>query len=507
MWDPSVAGARRPPRALSALVFAAVMISCAYFVLGAGHNQNSRFDLTRALVEDGTVVIDRFHDNTHDVSSFEGHWYSDKAPGLALLATVPYALGLRLAQPADRNAPAPWALHGLTLATCSLATAFAAVALLHLLAGLGLGLAPALLAVIGWVLGTNAFAYAGLFLAHQLVAAFLVLALAGVRAAERAAAPRRSWWWAFGAGAAAGAAVLSEFPSAVLVAALGVYGLAVLGVRRTLAFAAGGAIPAAVLAIYNTACFGAPLHLGYQSLANAYFAQGLDTGFLGFQLPDLEITAELLLLEFRGLLPLSPFLVLALPGLWWMIRDPARRRLGVLCTAALVGMIALMSGFPFWNGGAAMGPRHLVPVLPFAIIAVAVAIDRLRARWPRAGLAVAAAPIAASIAICTACVAVAPEFLDVQARQEIVPGMEIPRMDHPIRDLVFPLLARGHVSFKAEIRGGLTYESWAPGHERDAFNLGEVMGLSGKASLLPLFAAWLGLGLAMARQVRREREA
>jgi hypothetical protein len=502
----------RPPRQISALVFALVMVSCAYFVHGAGHNQNSRFDLTRALVEDGTVRIDRFRDNTHDISKFEGHWYSDKAPGLALIATVPYALGLRHAQPADTSEPDPWVLHGLTLVTCSLATALAAVALLRLLAGLGVGLGPSLLAVIGWVLGTNAFAYAGLFLSHQLVASLVVLALAGVRAAELAAsslpapAPaRRGLALAFGAGFAAGGAVLSEFPAVLLAAAIGVYALRALGVRGALAFAAGGIVPAVVLAAYNAACFGDPFHLGYQSLANAHFAEGVGGGLLGFHAPSLGVMAELTLFEFRGLLPLSPFLVLAVPGLWWMARAPALRRLGALCAVSLLGLIVLMSGFPFWNGGAAMGPRHLVPVLPFAIVAVAVSIDRVIAVLPRAGTAAIVAVIAVSIAICTASVAVAPEFFDVQARQAPVPGMDIPRREHPVRDVVFPLLARGHVSFKATQRGGLTYESWLPGHGRDAFNLGEVIGLSGKASLLPLLAAWLGLGIAIARQYRIAR--
>src|SRR5919202_2159871 len=67
--------------------------SYAYFYQGGGWNQNSRFDLTRALVERGTVQIDAYADNTGDKAIFDGHTYSDKAPGQALTAVPPLAIG------------------------------------------------------------------------------------------------------------------------------------------------------------------------------------------------------------------------------------------------------------------------------------------------------------------------------------------------------------------------------------------------------------------------------
>lgn len=488
------------PRALSQLLFALVLVSCAYFVQGAGPNQNSRYGLVRALVEHGTVQIDPYQKTTRDIATAGGHWYCDKAPGLSLVAAVPYALGVRLAQPDDPE-PSGLAMHLLTLATCSLATAIAAVLLLHLLVDLGLGLAASLLAVVAWVLGTNAFAYAGLFVAHQFVAALIVVALAALRAAQRPG--RRAGWLAFAAGFTTGLAVLSELPVALVAVAIGIYALATLGLRRAIPCALGALIPAALLAAYNTACFGGPLHLGYQSLANDYFASAIQSGFLGFDPPDLEIAGELTLFEYRGLLPLSPFLILAVPGVYWMLRDRPSRPLGLLCVLAFTALLALISGFRFWNGGAAMGPRHLVPVIPFLIIPVAFAIDRLCRLAPRAAPALAVALVATSITICTACVAVQPEFFDIQAVQSPAPEIAIPSREHPITQLVFPLLAHGYVSTKASWSGNLTYAMWAPGHDDDAYNLGEALGLHGKASLLPLLAAWTALAIALVRQLRR----
>jgi hypothetical protein len=489
-----------PPRAISRWLFVLVMVSCAYFVQGAGPNQNSRFALARAIVEDHTLAIDRFAASTNDRAVFDYRSYSDKAPGLALVAAIPYAVGGRALQPHDDVQPSPLALHAVTLATCSLATALAAVVLFELLVGLGLGLAPSLLAVVGWVLGTDAFAYATLFYAHQLVAALLVLALGAIHAAARGDA-RASRALAIGAGLALGFAVLSEYPAVVLAAGVAGYAVAHLGVRRAAPLAIGALVPALVLAAYDQTCFGSPLHVGYQSLANPQFAAGIDHGWLGFTPPRAAIVGELVAFEYRGLLPLSPFLALAVPGVAWMLRDRALRPLGVLCGASVVGFVLLMSGYRYWDGGDAMGPRYLVPALPFAIIPVAVAIDRLRARAPRAATIAACVLVGASIAICTAVVAVRPELPDGPVRAP-APELAVPDVAHPLTEIVAPLLAHGYVSQKATHASWISFAGLHAGHDDDAYNLGEAVGLPGAASLLPLALAWLICGVALVRRAR-----
>src|SRR5207248_4649981 len=81
----------RPARAL--LLGAVLLTSYAYFYQGGGWNQNSRFDLVRAIIECHTLSIDAYHGNTQDKAFANGHYYSDKAPGVAFLA-VPIALAM-----------------------------------------------------------------------------------------------------------------------------------------------------------------------------------------------------------------------------------------------------------------------------------------------------------------------------------------------------------------------------------------------------------------------------
>ena len=488
------------PRAVSRWLFVVVLVSCAYFVQGGGANENSRFALSRAIVEQHTLAIDRFAATTNDRAAYDFQSYSDKAPGLSLLAAIPYALGARALQPHDELQPEPLALHAVTVATCALATALAAVVLFELLVGLGLGLAPALLATVGWTLGTNAFAYATLFYAHQLVAALLVFALAAIHAAARDGA-RRSL--VFGAGLALGFAVISEYPAVALAAGLAAYAVVRLGWRRALPLALGALVPAVLLAAYDLSCFDSPVRIGYTSLANQSFAAAIDSGWFGFTAPRAHVVAELLVFEYRGLLPLSPFLALAAPGMVWMIRDRALRPLGILCTVSFAGYLLLMSGYHYWDGGAALGPRYLVPALPFAIVPVAVAIDRLQRRAPRAALAIAGALVAISIAICTAAVAVRPELPDGPVGAPPAPELALPDQAHPLTQAVFPLLAHGYVSQKATRGNWISYAGLHAGHDDDAYNLGEVLGLPGVASLAPLALVWLACGLAIARTARR----
>ena len=94
-------GAKRPMTAaieksfsrwkVASLLGAVTFFSLIYFYEGGGWNQNSRFDLLRAIVEQHTLQIDAYHENTQDKAHFQGHYYSDKAPGLVFLA-VPVAL-------------------------------------------------------------------------------------------------------------------------------------------------------------------------------------------------------------------------------------------------------------------------------------------------------------------------------------------------------------------------------------------------------------------------------
>jgi hypothetical protein len=321
---------RRPETALFVLALGVY----AYFFQAGGWNQNARFDLVRAIVEEHTLVIDDYADNTHDLAFFGGHIYSEKAPGLSILAVPAYAVVHPFA---ERRRPRGRLLHRAaylaTLLTVSLPSAIAVVLLFRV--GVRLGAPPAASAAVAaaYGLATLALPYATLFYAHQLVAALLLGAFSLVldtRSAAREASPARL----VVTGLLLGYAVASEYPAALLAAVIAVYAAAVVRSPTRLGWLVlGGLIPALGLAAYHTAAFGGPFTVPYAASADPNRQGGL---FVGITLPDPRLLGRILFSTERGLLHHTPWLALALPGLVSLIRRRETRREGMACLAAIV---------------------------------------------------------------------------------------------------------------------------------------------------------------------------
>src|SRR3970040_1888806 len=80
------------PRTELILFFVLVFITYSYFPHSASANCRTRFDLVRAIVEQGTFRIDSYHENTIDKAIYKGHYYTDTAPGASFLAVPVYFL-------------------------------------------------------------------------------------------------------------------------------------------------------------------------------------------------------------------------------------------------------------------------------------------------------------------------------------------------------------------------------------------------------------------------------
>ena len=75
------------------LIFLMVVIGYGYFSSERDSNINSRLALVKAIVDEGRFEIDSYHNSelyTTDKSYFNGHYYSDKAIGTAVLGAIAY---------------------------------------------------------------------------------------------------------------------------------------------------------------------------------------------------------------------------------------------------------------------------------------------------------------------------------------------------------------------------------------------------------------------------------
>jgi hypothetical protein len=175
------------------------------------------------------------------------------------------------------------------------------------------------------------------------------------------------------AGLCCGLAISSEYTAAT--AAGGVLALAFLtNWRRGIILMLGAVPPLLLIPTYNWICFGGPLAFGYHHLERPEF-QEMKKGLFGITWPPKASAAYLILLSpERGLFFWTPFLLMLFVGL-----GPLRTRFPKLfwvCSVVVVLHIVCISGYYMPNGGSALGPRHLAPMLPFLMGFTAIGLQR-----------------------------------------------------------------------------------------------------------------------------------
>ncbi len=361
-------------------VFGILVLTLAYVWQSRDWNSASRLMLTYALADRGTIVLDGLDTQTGDKAFTGGHYYSDKGPGYSLVALIPYGLGKTVfglpPHPLGIPGRAHWpADYWVTLGTSGLATA-ASGALLTLLAGrFGASTRAAVVVGLAYGLATPALVYGTLAYGHQ-CAAFALLAAFALGEFE---ASRRAWWGAWLAGTLLGLAVLIELSAAPPALVLGLWFLgrsmgAVGSIRPLFGFLAGAGLPAIVLLSYNSLAFGSPLDLAYRyHVIPRFRAVHSRTNPIGLATPDWSRLPALLWGEYRGLFIYAPIAVLAPIGAILACRR-GRALTSLVCTLVVgCGLLTNLS-YPEWTGGWSTGPRLLVTTLPFALLAVALAL-------------------------------------------------------------------------------------------------------------------------------------
>jgi hypothetical protein len=366
---------RRIPTPLA--VGALLLASYAFFWQSRDWNSASRLMLTYALIDRGTIAIDGLEVQTGDKAYFEGHYYTDKLPGFSLLAVPSSWLAkaaLRLPDhPLGGKARRHWPTdYWASLGTSGLLTACAGALLTRLAADLGCGPRRSALVGLAYGLATPAYAYATMSYGHQ-ASSFCLLASFALLW-EGGGTPPRSVAAAAGALAALAAAI--ELQVGPVSAILGLYLLARVAGRQwpvgaVATFAAGAAGPSAVLLIYNLLAYGSPWDMGYFHEVLPQFAEvHAAENPIGLRSPDWRRAVPLLWGGYRGLLFYAPIVALALPG-WVALIWRRAWGMAAVSASACAAVFLVNLSYPEWTGGWSTGPRLLVPMLPFAMLAVA----------------------------------------------------------------------------------------------------------------------------------------
>jgi hypothetical protein len=431
-------------------------------------NELPRVYLVKAIAEEHRFAIDlgvKKWGPTADMSPANGHQYSNKAPGSSMLAAPPYFVVSAIAGPPSL-ATSMW----LSRFFAGIVPALAFLALLaRFLARYVPDDSIRRLVLIAYALGSMAMTYSLLFFSHQLgaicVASAWIIAL-DVADGERS--PRAMLI----AGALAGAAPLVDYQAVFAAVPVAVH-IVVRLVRarpradivRAIGLATAGAVvPIAILLWYHATCFGSPWRTGYD--ASTTFAHFHQQGFLGVTELRWEAFVGSMVRLDNGLIALSPWWLLALPGLVILWRNHR----GTALVGASVALIYILfvSSINFWRGGWGVGPRYITAMLPFLLPAVGAALQWLRdhspARFRWLALGIACASIVIGVVIYSLSSATFPYWPD--------------SLKNPIFSVTFRLFGDNLV----------------------ARNPATALGLDGIASITPYLAVVIGLvGLAITR--------
>lgn len=459
------------------LLGAVSFLSFMYFYEGGGWNQNSRFDLLRAIVERHTLQIDAYHENTGDKAHFQGHYFSEKAPGLVFLA-VPFAIvargGMRAAGVDPESPRGEFALSYVVIAgAVALPAALGVMCLFFLALRLGCDSNGAAFASIILSIGTPIWAYASLFWAHALVGACLLFGFSAVSKLRESSSARSDLLWALTAGLAAGWATVTEYPALPASALLAFMALSQVWHKgwaarwRVVAgIGVGAAICAAILFSYLYAAFGSfrPSYSYYDPNSFSFMQR---QGYMGLTYPHPDRLLKLLFGCARGLFFASPVMLAAPVGLWWLWK---KQRSGA---ALLAGGIALYyflfnASFYWWKAGLTFGPRYAGAAIPVLCLGLALAWQYATRPWRRALLALGVVSIFVALMV-------------------VSTTSQLAMQDScPLVHSSWPAFWSGQLAINRDSM--LTSKEAAGSY--GAFNLGQLLGLHGLLSLLPLLTLW-----------------
>lgn len=344
-------------------------------------NDGSQYALIRALAEDGSPIIDRFVEYTRNVdyARVGDHFYSDRPPGVALLAVPLYWLVQAFG----------FSDEGRQLAVSSLAHvagATATVLLFALARRLGASRAGAVFAALVLAWCTPLRSYSSALFSHAFSAA-LVLGLLHCALPTQASAAKRKRALLLGGvlgGYATGIDYTNGLP--VIVACLCSSWIEAQGDRRAatrnaLHYLVGGLAGAAPALAYHTLVFGAPWSIPYHFDVNFEYAHTVGGMYGGNFLSGL--TGLLVDPVGGGLVVWSPILVVGA----WFVR-PLARRAGRQIWIVALPLLALFLVTCFNvtpEGGASRDVRYLSAVLPALCLPLAVGFDIVLGRTAERG--------------------------------------------------------------------------------------------------------------------------
>jgi hypothetical protein len=400
------------------------------FVQWYGWNEESNFALTRAISEEKRFEIDSFANQTGDRAFYEGHYYSDKEPGLSFIASFIYKLWELLYKYFPQSFKVKYEQSGgylvksygdvqiftlinpgfftftsmilLTALTSSIFSSLTAVFVYKFSRYFLKSQALGILLAMGYGMGTLTFPSALHFMS-QPTATFLSFFSFFLLFKIKNEKLKKSKYF-FLAGLLAGFSIVTDRLAILSTLLLIAYSFWQ-SKRFSPIFLLGLFFSILPFLFYNYSIFGNPFDLASSYIdrrlyRTAYPVSSLLLSFFNSNtknirtmaffdaspikqiiehfhfiptLPNFYIIIRLLFFPYRGLLFYSPVLILSFPGFIFMFRKHKAET--ILIILNLIFLLSIISMRRTWWGGYGFGNRYLLFIVPFLMLPIASIFD------------------------------------------------------------------------------------------------------------------------------------
>jgi hypothetical protein len=387
-------------------IFFILLCSYCYFTQPPSNsNSVARISLALAIIEDGSLKIDRFQKATSDKVFFKGHYYPDKAPGLSFAALPFTATVYKFIRLFDNDirwikidpdksrvrltSKFKFITYVSTIITSGLMTAITGTVLYFLALRLGANITGAIYATLTFGLATPAWGWATAFFGHAMTGSCLFMAFAAICYLKQSPPKKlRDTLFGFFIGALLAWAIVIEYPSIIsstIIAAFGIITILPWERRRIVPVLVSAIVGSVIfiipLLLYNAIAFDSPFHVGYQE---HQIFEGHKQGIVGITYPKLNVLYKILFSQYRGIFWLSPILIIFPFAFYRQLRLLKLRNITVTAMIIIAYYLLFNSAYYYWDGVWSTGPRYITPMLPFVCLPIALLWTQADSRFKTA---------------------------------------------------------------------------------------------------------------------------
>ncbi len=395
---------------------------------------------------------------TIDWSSHNGHYYSNKSPGVILLGIPPYYLAYKIETMLGLNPGQPSLAYLnaylINFFVSVIPFALSAIAFFYVLQSFGQSIKASALLTLIYIFATPFISYNQTLWGTNTTTSFLVIALYFLR---------KSYWQPILAGISLGLAIQMDYLGFIAVGTILLYAIwQAKGKSLPVIFSYLAIL--SVLLFYQYLCFGSIFKSTKSNGNPAFENSDLILGFFS-SLPSFSVIWSLLFSLEKGLILFMPIFLLSFAGIGFWIKRNRRDPLLWLCLSNIIGYLLFVSTFNGWHGGATTFPRYLLPCLIFLIIPLKECPRILR------------------IPIVLLSLFSAFNSLVLAAVSPISPDLD----PNPLYGFNYNFFFSGQISpIKYPIRLQGLDPNFASYQDLSSGNIGQLLGLNGLSSLFPL---------------------